>query len=86
MSRAHNVLAHSWPLSDWPADVYPNSTERARYVLRAHRRELVEAGAMVRVGRELVVLARGYDKWLQRRGARVFGYECAAYRKSGSAR
>jgi hypothetical protein len=48
-------IPHSWAVDEWPADVYPGRASKARYTLRAHRTELVAAGALVRVGRDLVV-------------------------------
>jgi hypothetical protein len=48
------TLPHSWPISDWPADVYPNDPKKARYTVRAHKDDLHRMGALVRVGRELV--------------------------------
>jgi hypothetical protein len=57
----------SWDIENWPPDVYPHKPSRARYVVRAHQNELILAGALTRVGRELVILATGYGRWLQER-------------------
>jgi hypothetical protein len=72
------TLPHSWPISEWPADVYPNDTKKARYTVRAHKDDLHRIGALVRVGRELVIIGAPYSKWLQRNASRVPGYECPA--------
>ena len=63
----------SWDLEHWPAHVYPHTEGRARYLLRAYRDELLAAGALTRVGRELVVLGARYARWLERRTAEVPG-------------
>jgi hypothetical protein len=56
---------HSWDLEHWPGHVYPHTESRARWLIRAHRDELILAGAMTRVGRELVMFGNEYSKWLQ---------------------
>lgn len=73
-----NTLPHSWPISSWPADIYPNDSSKARYLVRANKNELLQHGALVRVGRELVVLGERYNKWLQKRAAFVPDYVCPA--------
>jgi hypothetical protein len=70
----------SWALKSWPPDVYPNGTDRARRVLREHRDELLAAGSLARVGRELVVIGSRYQRWLERRTAHVPVYVCHANR------
>ena len=64
-------LPHSWDLNSWPAAVWPCNGERARWVLRAYRTELIEEGALSRAGKTLIVLGRGYGRWLDRRISRV---------------
>jgi len=59
-------------------DVYPNTTSRARYLIRAHKTELLAAGALCRVGRELVVIGAKYHRWLEERCSDVPGYESNA--------
>lgn len=75
-------IPHSWPLSDWPASVYPNDSRKARWLVRSNRDELTHAGALARVGRQLVVIGGPYARWLQRKSAAVTGYECAANRET----
>ncbi len=65
---------HSWDLSTWPADIWPNDTKRAKWVLRSFRYELIAAGALARGGKGLIVLGRGYSRWLERRAAYVREY------------
>jgi hypothetical protein len=43
-------------------------------VLRAYRSELLAAGALARVGRQLIVIGDRYARWLQRQAAHVPGY------------
>ena len=69
---------HSWDLEHWPPHVYPHGESRARYLIRAYRDELMAAGALVRVGRELVVIGDRFTRWLQMQAANVPGYESNA--------
>jgi hypothetical protein len=71
---------HSWDLAHWPNDVYPHTQSRARYLLRERRDELMAAGAIVRVGRELVVIGDRFTRWLQAQATNVPGYESNANR------
>lgn len=77
-----NVAPHSWDIEHWPADVWPHSEGRARYVIRANKDELIAAGCLSRVGREIVVLGAKYTKWLEKQSANVPGYEIAANRQA----
>lgn len=76
---------HSWSIKCWPADIYPNSSGKARYLVRAYRDELTAAGALVRVGRELVIIGERYVRWMQKKGAFVPGYECPANKDRAAA-
>jgi hypothetical protein len=73
-------VPHSWDIENWPPDVYPNRSSRGRYLVRCHRDELMAAGAVTRIGRDLVVLGAAYAGWLQRNSSRVSGYEIAPNR------
>lgn len=64
-------IPHSWALDDWPSHVYPGKSSKAKYICRAHRDELVAAGALVRVGRDLVVMGAPYSAWLSKQASRV---------------
>lgn len=70
-------IPHSWSIDEWPSFVYPHRASKARYTIRCHRDELVAAGALTRVGRDLVVLGAGYSAWLSKQGARVDGFQIA---------
>lgn len=74
---AANVRPVSWSLNEWPKDVFPNRPSSARQLVAAHRDALLAEGALVRPGREIVVLSEGYDRWLRKQAARVIGYEIA---------
>jgi hypothetical protein len=74
----------SWAVKQWPANVFPGSASRGRRVVREHRNQLVQAGAVVRVGRELVVIGARYQKWLERQATNVPGFECAANRQQAA--
>lgn len=85
MSRHTNTNSaaqapHTWDIPNWPPFVWPHEPGRARYVIRAFRDQLLQAGALVRVGRELVVIGDRYTRWLQRQAANVPGYESNANR------
>lgn len=75
---AKTPLPHSWNISTWPAEVYPGSPDKARYMVRAQRDSLVREGALVRVGRELVIIGDRYARWMQKGTARVAEFECPA--------
>ena len=62
---------HSWDLDGWPEYVWPNDSDRARWVVRSNRRELIAEGALTRVGKRVVILGNGYSRWLARRADRV---------------
>jgi hypothetical protein len=72
-------LPHSFLLKDWDRfpGIAPGSTARGRKLVAFHRDELVAAGALVRLGRELVIMGGPYAAWLQRRSDRVAGFEIA---------
>lgn len=70
-------VPHSWAIEDWPAGVYPGRVSRGRYIIRSHRDELVAAGALTRIGRELVVMGAAYEQWMQRQSGRVAGFDLA---------
>jgi hypothetical protein len=78
-------ISPSWSLNDWPPDVYPGTSSKARYIVRVHRDELVKCGALARVGRDLVLLGDRYAKWLQRRSSQVPEFECAPNRTKAPA-
>ena len=85
MSRTRSAIPHSWSLSSWPPEVWPHSTHKARYTVRSHKSELMAAGVLSRVGREIVVLGDRYGRWLEKQTANVPGYECPANRERGAA-
>ena len=80
MTHAHSSLPHSWSIETWPSAVYPGSPSRARYLVRMHRNELLQAGALSRVGRDLIVLGARYGRWLEKNAANVPGFEVACNR------
>lgn len=83
MPRNTSPVPHSWSVATWPREVWPHDSHRARYVVRANRDDLIAAGVLTRVGRELVILGDRYGRWLQRKSADVPGYEVAANRTRG---
>jgi hypothetical protein len=75
----------SWAIKAWPSTVFPGTAGRGRRVVREHRNALVQAGAIVRVGRELVVIGARYQRWLEKQAANVADFECAANRSREAA-
>lgn len=75
---------HSWDIEHWPQSVYPHTSGRARYLVRAHRDALLTAGALSRVGREIIIIGSRYSRWLELGAANVPGYEIAANRSSAT--
>jgi hypothetical protein len=73
-----NSSTASWAIKDWPADVYPNKASRARRLIRLYETELLRESALVRVGREKVVIGNRYQRWLEKQGANVVGFKCPA--------
>lgn len=70
-------LPHSWTVQQWPVSVFPCNAGKARYLVRVHRDELLKAGALVRIGRELVVFGEPFSRWLQRGASKVQNYRIA---------
>jgi hypothetical protein len=56
----------SWDLQSWPLSVWPNDPKRAGWILRTYRPELLECGALTRIGKRIVVLGPGYRRFLNR--------------------
>jgi hypothetical protein len=67
----------SWSIEDWPQGVYPRSSKeddedaihKIRWLVRSQRDELMKAGALVRVGRQLVILGPAYCGWLAKQSS-----------------
>jgi hypothetical protein len=74
------ALQASWNTADWPRQVYPNDPERARYIVRANKDSLIAAGAIARVGRELIILGDRYQRWLELHTANVSDFIIAPNR------
>jgi hypothetical protein len=70
-------IPHSWRPEDWPAGVFPGTPSRARYLLRCNRTDLIVAGALVRVGKNLCVIGDKYSRWLQAQTSAVAGFDIA---------
>lgn len=68
----------SWSINDWPADVFPGDPKKARHFARANRTELVAAGALVRIGRQLVVIGGPLDRWMRKQAFAVLDFVCPA--------
>lgn len=76
-----DLKIRSWSVPKWPDDVYPNSPTRARRVLRQYRNELMAYGALARIGRELIVFAEPYSKWVRSKASAVADFKIAPNEK-----
>jgi hypothetical protein len=74
----------SWAVKKWPPNVFPGNPSRGRRIVREHRSDLLQAGAIARVGRELVVIGARYQRWLEKQATNVPGFECAANRRQAA--
>jgi hypothetical protein len=70
-TRASSGVPHSWEFETWPDSYWPHDQKRAEWIARAYRKELIEAGALTRVGKTLVFIGAGYAKWLAKRSRHV---------------
>ena len=77
MAKSKNPIPHSWPINAWPASVFPGSPQRGAYVCRANRQELMNCGAIARVGKTLVIIGSRYERFLELRTADVAGFQIA---------
>jgi len=83
MSKFNSTsLPHSWSIEDWPRDVFPGSPTKGRYLVRMYRSAMLEAGALARVGRSLVVIGARYGRWLEKSAAHVADFEIAPNRRN----
>ena len=73
-------LPHDWTFRNWPADVYPYEGTRGRHLVRQNQNDLVAAGALTRIGKQIVVLGAGYTKWLAAQTYRVTEFDVPANR------
>lgn len=76
----------SWDVNNWSGEDFPHSSARAKHLIRQHRDELVNAGALVRIGRTLVVLGGPYRDWLAKHADRVADYVIPPNRPENEAR
>ena len=69
-----SALPHSWAIDEWPASVCPGTASKGKYTVQPHRDALIDCGALVRVGRDLVIIGPNFAGWMARQGSRVKGY------------
>lgn len=79
------LIPHSWAIENWPTHVYPGRPSKGRYIVRSNRDSLLAAGALTRVGRDLVVIGHAYQRWLESQQGRVAGFDVAANRPAAAA-
>jgi hypothetical protein len=71
---------HSWSIENWPPGVYPHTPGKGRYIVRCNRTALTHAGALTRIGRDLVILGDPFSRWLESQSSRVDGFSIAPNR------
>jgi hypothetical protein len=64
-----------WNFDGWPEHCFPHTAEAGRHLCREHRDSLMQAGALVRIGREIVVMGVPYIGWLKKHASRVLDFE-----------
>lgn len=81
------IVPHSWGLSNWPECVWPNDSDKAQWVIRSNKCELIAAGAISRIGKAIVIIGQPYVRLVERRVTRVADYQGnnPAIRKTGTA-
>ena len=81
-AAASQPAPHSWDLEHWPEHVWPGTPSKAKYTARVFRDELLIAGAVCRIGRQLVFFGSNYTRWLQTRRpkATAAGFDVPANR------
>jgi hypothetical protein len=84
MTQKVSAVPHSWAVTEWPQDIYPHNASKGRYIVRAHRDELVAAGALTRIGRDLVVFGAAYNAWLKKQANKVAGFAIAPNRSASN--
>lgn len=77
---------HSWPVSKWPAYVWPGDPIRGKRFCRTYVDDLVAAGALVRMGRDLVVMGGPFTQYMLKQTAAVKDFEVAANRQQHAAK
>lgn len=77
VAQATNPLPHSWTIPRWPASVAPGNGAEGARLIRANKTALIEAGAISRIGRKLIVFGKGWEKWCALQANRVFDYDMA---------
>lgn len=73
-SKNPQMLPHSWEVESWPSGTFPGDANKGRHVVRVHRKALLAAGALTRIGRKLVIIGQPYCKWLESQKPRVADY------------
>lgn len=69
------IAPRSWELSTWPAEIWPHNAKRGQWIGRAYRQELLQAGAMTRIGMKLVFIGAKYESWLEHRANHVVEFQ-----------
>jgi hypothetical protein len=76
---------HSWSIEEWPSGVFPNTPQRARWLIREHKNELIDIGALARPGRELLIFGQPYCAWLASKKSRAAEFRNGAARSRSAA-
>jgi hypothetical protein len=77
LAEAVQPLPFSWELKDWEQQaphVWPHTAERAKWLVKNHRADLIKYGVLSRIGHLLIISGSGYANFLQAMQGRVEGY------------
>lgn len=61
------LVPHTWAVNKWTeiaSAVFPGTTEAGKHLVRCNKNDLHKHGALIRIGRELVIVGAAYAKWL----------------------
>lgn len=68
-------VPHDWTIKTWPPGVFPYDGKKAKRWIRTNQKALVKAGAITRIGRDIVIIAAGWFRWYAANAKRVADYE-----------
>lgn len=71
---------HSWSVARWPSHVWPGDSTKGRRFVRTYEDQLIAAGALTRMGRDLVVMGGPYTAFMSAQRERVRDFDVPANR------
>jgi hypothetical protein len=77
---------HSWGFGSWPPHVWPNDGVKGKRFCRTYEKDLLKAKALVRMGRELVVMGGPFCAYMAKQTAAVRNFEVPCNRPEHAAK